>query len=155
MEKRILEKSAIDLFISCFKETYGMGYRLVLQQERPDAIVVDESGRRLGIEVTYLFYDVTEAKMLLGRSEQQMHGLENFDCYIKVLNSLLEKKSIAGRGYSTEYPCSLLIRNSSPIWAKEDFCGAISRIKVPINQYKNIWLLTRDRFSAWGLIRLE
>lgn len=153
-EKRKLEKAAIELFIRCFKEAYGIEYRLIQQQERPDAIVEDENGKRLGLEVTHLFYDELEVKMLLGRSEQQTHGLENFDEQIKKLNSLLEKKGRTGLGYSNEYPCSLLIRNSSPIWTKEDFEGVISRIVAPRSQYQDIWLLTKDRFSAWYLIRL-
>lgn len=154
LEKRKLEKKAIELFVRCFKETYGIEYRLVQQQERPDAIVEDENGKRLGLEVTHLFYDDLEVKMLLGRSEQQTHGLETFENEIKKLNILLEKKGRTGLGYSNEYPCSLLIRNSSPIWTKEDFEGVISRIKPPRSLYQDIWFLTRDRFSAWHLIRL-
>lgn len=155
IEKRRLEKAAIELFVRCFKEEYGKEYRLVQQQERPDAIVEDEDGNRLGIEVTYLFYDVIEVKMLLGRSEQESHEPENLEEYIKVLNSLLEKKAKAGKGYSTDYPCSLLIRSASPIWTKEDFGRISSKIKAPQSQFKEIWLLTRDKFATWCLIRLE
>lgn len=157
-EKRKLEKAAIELFVRCFKGTYGVGYRLVEQRERPDAIVVDENGNGLGLEVTHLYYDVLEAKMLLCRSEQKRHGKvsgpENFDDYIKVLNSILAQKLKTVLGYSTEYPCSLLIRNASPIWTKEDFVKAIAKIYAPKSQYKDIWLLTADRSSAWSLIRL-
>lgn len=153
-EKRKLEKAAIELFVLCFKKTYGIEYRLVQQQERPDAIVEDGNGKRLGLEITHLFYDELEAKMLLGRSQQQIHGLENFDDHLKELDCLLEKKVRTGLGYSTQYPCSLLIRNASRIWTKEDFDGVISKIKPTRSLYKDIWLLTTDRFSVWSLILL-
>ena len=154
MEKLRLEKAAIELFVRCFKKAHGKEYKLIQQQERPDAILEDEDGNRMGLEVTHLFHDELEVKMLLGRSEQQIHGLENFEDHIIMLSSLLEKKGRTGLCYTSEYPCSLLIRNASPIWTSEDFEGYISRIKAPESLYENVWLLTTDRYSTWSLIKL-
>ena len=71
-----------------------------------------------------------------------MHGLENFDVHIKKLHYLLEKKGRTGLSYSTKYPCSLLIRNSSPIWLKltKDFIANDENYST-YNLVKDKWIV--------------
>ncbi|KUO53515.1 MAG: hypothetical protein APF76_11945 [Desulfitibacter sp. BRH_c19] len=154
-EKRMLEKAAIELFICSFKEIFGVEYKVVCYQERPDAILEDPEGNRLGMEVTHLFYDELKAKILLGKSNSTGHKTESFYKYLDVLNDLLDKKAKTGLNYPIGYPCSLLIRDTSPVWTKEDFEEANSLIKLPQKVYKDIWLLTQDKISIWSLFKID
>ena len=68
-EKRLMEIAAIQIFLQHYNQINGSDYSLLRMQERPDALITNSQGVILGIEVTHLFYEPYEAKMLLGRSE--------------------------------------------------------------------------------------
>lgn len=153
-EKRMLEKAAILLFIRSYKEMFGVEYKVLIYQERPDVILEDPEGNRIGMEVTHLFYDELEAKILLGKSNDSGHKIESFYKYLNVLNELLNKKGKTGLNYPIGYPCSLLVRDTSPVWTKEDFEAASSIIIPPKKVYKDIWLLTQDKTSTWSLFKI-
>ncbi|MTI65500.1 MAG: hypothetical protein FH753_02755 [Firmicutes bacterium] len=154
--KKRLEKTAIDLFLTNYNKITKKNYILLRQQEIPDAIIIDDEGFKLGLEITHLFYDSTEAKMLLGRTENIEHKIEDINKLIDRLNRLLKKKRLIGPSYITEHPCILLVRNASPIFHISDFKENIDKIKIPKGVFKEIWLLTRDpiRFK-WSLIKLR
>lgn len=154
LEKKMLEKAAVKWFIHLFKEMFGVEYKVVCYQERPDAILEDIEGNRIGMEITHLFYDELKAKILLGRANYPGHKTEIFQNYLHALNTLLDKKGRIGLNYPIGYPCSLLVRDTSPIWTMEDFQKARSLIKTPEKVYKDIWLLTQDQASKWRLLKI-
>lgn len=63
-EKRALEKGAVVWFLRHYNALTHKDYRLVCQQERPDAIVEASDKSALGLEIAHLFYDSEEARML-------------------------------------------------------------------------------------------
>lgn len=154
-EKQILERDAIELFINISRAGRGVDYRIIAKQESPDFVLADEFGNMIGVEVTHIFYDSEEAKMLLGRSDRKTHGLENLDGFIAELNIALKKKGEKGNNYEFDYPLSLLIRNASPLWGLSDIEHSLDKLQVPTGIYQEIWILTRDNSSKWYLVRIQ
>lgn len=154
-EKTLLEEYALKYFIEDYERQTGIKGIIISRQEGPDA-VVEINGVRVGLEITHLYYDKDEAKMLFGRSENKQHGLERFDRLIYELNELLQKKAIKSFTYNCEYQVSLLIRNGSPIYGLTDFKKSQDNILIPHNKYLNIWFLSRDdNDSCWRLLKLQ
>ena len=154
-EKLRLEEDAIELFIQVSRAGRGVSYHIVAKQESPDFVLADESENMIGVEVTHIFYDSEEAKMLLGRSDKKTHGLENLDNFIKELNIALKKKGEKGINYDFDYPLLLLIRNASPFWGLSDIKHSLDKLQVPTGIYQEIWLLTKDNSSKWYLVKIQ
>lgn len=91
-EKSALEEAAIGIFIDLYNFNRQDDLKVVKKQECPDYILKNMKEDFIGIEVTHLFYDSEEAKMLLGRSDRTFHGLENSTHYVETLNELLKQK---------------------------------------------------------------
>jgi hypothetical protein len=153
-EKLRLEEDAIELFIDISREARGINYNFIAKQESPDFVLGDESGNMFGVEVTHIFYDSDEAKMLMGRSDKKTHGLENLDRFIEELNIALKKKGEKGNNYDFDYPLVLLIKNASPFWGLSDIEHSLGKLQVPIGIYQEIWLLTRDKSYKWYLVKI-
>ncbi|SPF45684.1 conserved hypothetical protein [Candidatus Desulfosporosinus infrequens] len=103
-----------------------------------------QDGSRLGVEVTHLFYDSEEARLVFGRSSELGHPAEDIEEYIRRLNALLQQKSEKAKGYNHEYPLALLIRVVSPLFHRYDFKVYASRIVVPLSDFVIIWLMFYD-----------
>lgn len=157
IEKRTLEKAAVEWFLFHYNAITHKDFRLVCQQERPDAIIKASDNTHLGIEIAHLFYDALEAKILLGKTRTNFHGPERFSYLMDRLNEILSRKGELGRTYCCPFPISLLIRSASTIFDGPDFENARSLIKVPQGVFDSIWLLARDDESeVWThLIRLS
>jgi hypothetical protein len=154
VEKTLLEDYALKYLIEDYERQTGLKCKVISRQEGPDA-VIEINGNRIGLEITHLYYDREEAKILLGRSDYKQHGLERFDTLIYELNELLKKKAMKSYTYNCDYPVSLLIRNGSPIFGLSDFRNSIDHIYIPDNRYLNIWFLSRDdNDSRWRLLEL-
>lgn len=89
-EKSALENAAVDIFLKLFNINHKDQYELVERRESPDFVLKSSKGELLGLEVAHLFYDPEEAKMLLGRSANKMHGIEIFNDLLSAFNSLLK-----------------------------------------------------------------
>lgn len=157
IEKRALEKWAVEWFLRHYNVITGKEFQLICQQERPDAIIQASDESALGLEIAHLFYDSLEAKMLLGRSDTWLHEIENFEELIKRLNEILRKKEEKGRTYSCLFPVSLLIRSASPVFTGPEFLKISDRLEVPQGIYEAVWLLAKDNdMKGWPyLIRLD
>ncbi|MCU6711430.1 hypothetical protein M6D81_22295 [Paenibacillus sp. J5C_2022] len=142
--KKELEREAVDLFISLYNETADNRLRLLYQQEKPDAVLMDSRGNKLGLEITHLFYSEQEARQLFLREHRSMICIESIDHLIESLNQLILRKEAKSAGYSSDYPLALLIRNLSPNFGWSDFNQAWDKIAVPSAAFTEIWLLTRD-----------
>lgn len=155
-EKRALEKAAIEWFLLHYNTITHKDFRLVCQQERPDAIIEASDCSRFGLEIAHLFYDDLEAKILLGKTKTKVHGPERFSYLVDRLNRILMRKGELGCSYSCPFPISLLIRSASTIFSGPDFESARKEIAVPKGVYEAIWLLARaDDSDGWThLIRL-
>lgn len=151
-EKVKLERAALNYFLESynrFKETH---LEFKKHSDKPDFIVKDsESNQIVGVEVTHLFYDVDEAKMLLGRSDKDAHGLMNSTELIATLNERLKDKTESAREYKFRDSMFLIVRVASPIFDKSTFDRFEEDILIPLNIFDEIWLVFYD-FSrrAWG-----
>jgi len=143
-EKHGLEKAAICIFLPLYNDRFDKRFRLVQMTDRPDAILEDQDGTRIGLEVAHLFYPGGREARLLLRRATGVHGVQTFDRLIDELNRLLYKKAEARSGYACPYPVLLLIRNASPIWSGPDFIKARDMLRAPVGVYHEIWLLARD-----------
>lgn len=155
IEKYQLEKSAMDLFIDIYNKNFEDKLKIFQKQESPDFLLVDYENNLLGMEVAHAFYDPLEAQILLNRSNKISHGLENFNNFFGEFNKLIIKKCKVGEKFLCDYPYSLLIKNASPIFTSEDIEGSFHNIDIPNNQYKDIWILSRNNSSAWVLIKIR
>ena len=157
IEKHALEKAAISWFIQQYNAARNKNYYLLCQQERPDALLANPDGQTIGLEIAHLFYDYQEAKLLLGRSEPVLHGVETLRRLICRLNQLIVKKHEVGSAYCWENPLLLLIRCASPVFTAEDFTDVHDYLEVPRGVYDEIWMLVRDsETQGWShLIRLD
>ncbi|WP_044479542.1 hypothetical protein [Paenibacillus antibioticophila] len=148
-EKFALENAAIDIFLNLLNIHHQDQYELVERRESPDFVLKSQNGELLGIEVAHLFCDPEEAKMLLGRSNNKMHGIEEFSDLLNVLNSLLKQKETKVLKYESTYPTSLVIRNGSPIFGMSDLLRDKERIYRP-SIYKNVWFVSKDgNYNDW------
>jgi hypothetical protein len=157
--KRAWEREAILLFIHLYNSLGGgTGYRLLFQQEKPDA-VLEEKGplrRKLGVEITHLFYSQEEAMRVFGlrTAPAKLEGEESFDHLLKELNLLINKKVGKRSSYSMNYPVALLIRNASPGFGMSDFLARRSELVLPEDSFTHIWFVSRDGGTDWKLAQL-
>ena len=138
-EKDKLEGYALDYFLNKHKPYW----ELVEKKEKPDFLLRSkETGKQFGIEVTHLWYDDEEARMLLGRSNKKVSDLQNADTLIKELNNRLVKKDTKARKYKFDKPMFLLIRITSRVFDKSTFDMYETDIVIPPDCiFKAIWLL--------------
>ncbi|MFE5319008.1 hypothetical protein ACFQ88_09895 [Paenibacillus sp. NPDC056579] len=154
-EKRDLERAAVTILIALYNRNHSTKLRLLYQQDKPDAVLQDSNHRKLGVEITHLFYDSEEAKMLLGRSRENVHTEEVIELLIKELNNRIIKKEAKINTYSTQYPVSLIIRNASLAFGMSDILSVKHLIYKPQGKFVNVWFLSRDGTDEWLLIDLN
>ena len=144
-EKWLLEEGAAFDLVEALNLKCGFSYEIVEHGDRPDIVIADSlSGMRIGVEVTHLFYDTDEARMIFGRSLNNERSPENIEECIRRLNTLLFQKAEKARGYDHEAPLALLVRVISQVFKKEDFQVNSSKIIVPASDFQYIWLLFYD-----------
>ncbi|NEW06939.1 hypothetical protein GK047_13090 [Paenibacillus sp. SYP-B3998] len=153
-EKKGLEQTAIDIFVELYNRNHEHPLRFVQQQEKPDALLEDVEQNLVGLEVTHLFYDSEEARLMMSRSELTLPGTEVLDQFIKVINDRVRGKEEKYREYSHEYPCMLLIRNVSLLFGMSDVLGRKKKLMLPRGQFREVWLLSRDFTPDWLLVNL-
>ncbi|MFC5446955.1 hypothetical protein [Paenibacillus aestuarii] len=154
MEKKALEQTAIDLFLEVYNRNHESSLSLVRQQEKPDSVLEDQMHHQVGLEVTHLFYDSEEARLMMARSEFLKPGAEELESFIKVINDRVRSKEDKLKDYSHEYPCMLLIRNLSLLFGMSDVLGRKDVLQLPGGQFTHVWLLSRDFTPDWLLIDL-
>ena len=143
-EKRLMEMAAIQIFLQHYNQITGSDYRLLRMQERPDALITNSQGVIRGIEVTHLFYEPYEAKMLLGRSENDyLHTTQYIQHLMSELQRILDRKMEKGATYEFEMPMILVIRSASPVFFGEDFFHRIQDLNIKPGIFSEIWLLVR------------
>lgn len=144
-EKWLLEESAAEALVEILNTQQGENFNIFQHTDRPDFVIENQKdGTRIGVEVTHLFYDSEEARLIFGRSPEHEHPPEYIEEYIRRLNVLLQQKSVKVKGYSHEYSLALLIRVVSPLFHMYDFEIYASSIVVPPSDFQIIWLLFYD-----------
>lgn len=155
-EKKDIEKQIIDLFIDRFYNIFGWKYQLLELRESPDAVVLSERGKKVGIEITQLFSSQEEARYLLGKESYSEKIMQENDLIV-ALNHILIKKDEKYRDYSFEGPIMLVIRSATPDIDFEYLKINEEKLYIPQN-YKNVWLLadSQDECNRWtNLIKLK
>lgn len=152
-----LEREAVRLFVAIYNRSNGNKLRLLYQQDKPDAVLMDSRGRKLGLEITHLFYDQEEARQQFLHRHQSFVCVESFDHLVDELNRLVARKEGKSQGYNHEYPLGLLIRNLSLNFGWNDFDKAWDRIKPPSEAFTDIWFLARESpgSAQWYLKSLK
>ena len=142
-EKLNLELAACSYFIDSYNAIHRTKLKLVEHRDKPDFLLCDAvTGEQVGVEVTHLFYDAKEAKMVLGRLSKQLHGVMTINQLIEKLNADLAEKTSRAAKYDFECNLVLLIRVASQIFDKQDFEMYEDEIDVPkLNTFSEIWLL--------------
>lgn len=141
-EKKRRELSTLDQFLGVLNQEKGRNFKLKVHRDKPDFEIQDNSvGEVLGIEVTDLFYDEDDAKMLLGRSKKNMSNDQFSDELMEKLSERIKQKEEDAKGYSYNGSISLLIRVTSPIWGKSTFEMFEYDIQIPNTIYQEIWLV--------------
>ncbi|MCS7462230.1 hypothetical protein N0M98_18990 [Paenibacillus doosanensis] len=148
-EKRDLERAAVKIWIDIYNRNHDNKLRLLYQRERPDAVIQDSRQRLMGVEITHLFYDSEEAKMLLGRSQTNTHSNEVVEMLVKELNNRIRIKESKIDTYASDYPISLLIRNASPAFGMSDILAVKHLIYKPRGKFVQVWFLSRDGNNEW------
>lgn len=157
-EKLALERAAIREFIRLYNDRHVIKLRLLYQHDRPDAVLQDSRGSKLGLEITHLFYDAAEAKKLLGRPDSSTAGPTgpiSLAHLIAQLNELIRRKESKIKAYDPAYPISLLIRNASPTFRLSEIWAAREHIHKPAELFVDTWFLTRDGTPDWMLVNLD
>lgn len=151
-EKKLLEEYAVSYFLSELNRIEGQAYVINKHLDKPDFLVNDRlTGEEIGIEVTHLFYDPEEAKMLLDRPRKFDHGSMDIHHLIDRLNRLIQQKAQKAPDYLPISKTILLVRVASPVFDKEDFDRLEQEIIVPENIFWQIWLLFRNSSDVgWG-----
>ena len=142
-EKQDLELAACTYSIASYNAIHQANLELVQHRDKPDCVLRDAvTGELVGVEVTHLYYDATEAKMVLGRLSKQLHGVMTISQLIEKLNADMAEKISRAAKYDFEGKLVLLIRVASPIFDKQDFEMYEDEIDVPeLNTFAEIWLL--------------
>ncbi|WNQ12399.1 hypothetical protein MJA45_04945 [Paenibacillus aurantius] len=157
-EKRALEKAALKTFLSLYNRNHPIKYRLLYFQEKPDAVIQDARGNKLGVEITHCFYDSHEARRVLGRQhkvrEEEEHAWETLDTLIAELNKLIRRKEEKKAHYVDHYPIALLIRNASLSFGMSDILKYREMLCKPGGAFTHVWFLSRDGTKDWLLTDL-
>ena len=153
-EKWFLEETAAQALVEILNSRQGTSYGIIKHTDRPDIVIENRlDGTRLGVEVTHLFYDSAEARLILGRSKELRHSPEYIEEYIRRLNALLLQKSEKAKGYNHDYSLALLIRVVSPVFHIYDFEAYAAKIVVPTSDFALIWLLFFDFLAErWTIL---
>ncbi|WP_052487315.1 hypothetical protein [Gordoniibacillus kamchatkensis] len=154
-EKKALERAAIRTFLQLYNERFEPKFRLLYQQEKPDAVLENRQRGQLGLEITHLFYDAHEAKRTLGRTDEPRREPETIETWLAELNERIRTKEEKFAGYSHKYPLSLLIRNASPEFGLAAVGQWRERIVKPRELFERIWFLSRDGGPDWHLLELK
>ncbi|MDR6883740.1 hypothetical protein [Bacillus sp. 3255] len=154
-EKKALEQAAIDIFLEVYNLNNDVPLRMIRQQEKPDALLEGADAQPVGLEVTHLFYDTEEARLMMSRSELTKPGSEVIGNFIKVINDRIAIKELKFQDYSHEYPCMLLIRNVSLLFGMSDVLSHKHKLVQPKGLFTQVWLLSRDFTPDWLLINLN
>ncbi|WP_308634903.1 hypothetical protein [Paenibacillus silvisoli] len=152
-EKYLLENAAVNIFVQIYNQSFPGKLTIQVRQERPDVILAHADQEFSGLEITHLFYDSLQAKILLGRSEDDFDRIETMEKSIYTLNELIKKKERIYKDIGLEFELSLLIRNASPIYGMKDFLKHKDSIYKPF-VFTNIWFLSRDGNDEWLLTDL-
>lgn len=153
-EKKALERAAIDIFIELYNCNNELPLKLLQQREKPDALLEDAEGGRLGLEVTHLFYDAEEARLMMSRSEMPLPDTEELSLFIQTINQRIRNKEEKFKDYAQDCPCALLIRNYSLVFGMSDVLRAKHELVKPGRHFTQVWLLSRDFTPDWLLINL-
>jgi len=142
-ERLALERAACNYFLDSYNRLHDTAFEIVDHRDKPDFWARDtRSGEKIGIEVTHLFFDSREAKILLGRSPDGTHGTMTISELIERLNDLLAQKITQTAKYNFEGRLFLLVRVASPIFDKKDFEIFEDEITFPPgNVLDEVWLL--------------
>jgi hypothetical protein len=142
-EKQDLELAACTYFVDSYNAIHRTNLKLVEHIDKPDCVLHDAvTGEQVGVEVTHLYCDAREAKMVLGRLPKQLHGVMTISQLIEKLNADMAEKTNRAAKYAFEGKLILLIRVASPIFDKQDFEMYEDEIDVPrLNTFSEIWLL--------------
>ncbi|MBP1995314.1 hypothetical protein [Paenibacillus eucommiae] len=142
--KRMLEREAVRHFIGLYNQLTDNRLRLLYMHDKPDAVLQDSRGRKLGVEITHLFYDQMEARQLFQHQHRSFVCIESFDNLVQELNQLVVRKEAKSAGYSHQYPLALLIRNLSINFGWNDFNQAWDKVRKPSSAFTDIWFLARN-----------
>ena len=141
-EKQELERAAIKYFVSSYNKAYRGKLVIEKRQECPDFILSNGNKGQIGAEVTNLFYDLQEAKLLLGRSETDSHPGMCSTELISRLNKILEKKNNDAIKYHYLGELILIIMVASPIFGCKTIHMYKADVVIPRNNiFSEIWLL--------------
>ena len=149
-EKQDLELAACMYFIDSYHTIHKANLELVQHRDKPDCVLRDAvTGEQVGVEVTHLYYDGKEAKMVLGRLSKELHGVMTISQLIEKLNADMAEKVNRAAKYDFEGKLILLIRVASPIFDKQDIEMYEDEIAVPkLNTFAEIWLLFWSQASG-------
>jgi hypothetical protein len=157
-EKARLERAACEGFVQSYNAKYCTSFVVKEHRDRPDFLIADAFGEKIGIEMTHLYYDREQAKTSLGRGEKEkFHGTMRTGELITALNTLLESKAAQAAKYNFGNRLFLVIRNTSPIHELADFEMFEEDIHIPPSHpFSHIWLLCQDPMTnKWtGLAEL-
>lgn len=154
-EKKELEREAIRVFLRLHNERHSPKYRLLYQQERPDAVLENRRRGQMGLEITHLFYDAHEAMLLLGRTAERRREPGTIETWLFELNERIRSKEEKFAAYSHRYPLSLLIRNASQQFGVADLLSSRGNVGKPMELFERVWFLSRDGGPDWHLLELK
>lgn len=153
--KKKLEREAIHGFISIYNVNHPIPLRLLYLQEKPDAVLEDTQRRKLGMEITHLYYNQAEAQLLLNGEDTGQAAEPSLLHWVAALNERIYVKEQKKRDYSQAYPVSLLIRNVSPLFGMSDVLRVKDSIRKPKETFVDVWLLSKDGSDEWLLYNLD
>lgn len=145
-ERQLLEHAAGMHFIESYNARQRTRFQIIEHRDKPDFLLKDiETEEILGLEVMHLYYDGTEARMMLGRQANTLHGVMTITELIAKLNNDLVEKVAKASKYRFDSRVFLVIRVVSPIFDLADFEIYGDEILIPKpNLFDEIWLLLRN-----------
>lgn len=152
-EKRLLEKYSVTAFTHKLEEQ-GRHLRYIRHRDMPDTVVSDVHGNEIGVEVTYIFYDEDEARLLLGKEPRKRSHSHQESEIIDILNKRLLKKAQKAKNYDFDGKLILLIHSPSPLAEEETFEKFKNKIVIPESRYNEVWLIIEEEKDDQEIIRL-
>jgi hypothetical protein len=159
-EKRELEHQAARFFMRAYERELGVKMRHIWHNEprKPDVSCYWQD-QKLDLEIAHLYGSEQEAKEILGRElsektrSELMHLMQTPPDHrlLEALNRLLANK--AEKTYQSRRTW-LVIRNTHPLWQRQDFEARCRYIAMPISHpFEQVWLLG-DMQGESGILQL-
>jgi hypothetical protein len=148
------QKAILQRFIEAYPKHRHLHFENIIARDKPDfEATIQETGERVGIEVTGVYQDEREAKINYSVMTEWASHTQDADKIVAALNTCLVKKARSSQQYQFDGRMLLSIWIGSFVFnTPRDFKFISPLIKVPTTKFNELWLVLKDQSSGESVL---